>query len=285
MKSIILFLAVILTTVCSISAQNPDLLKWANKVEGSNIQNAKKAGTKNAKYKIALKDGIYQYKGEASYPNLSNQEIFYNALLFLANWDEGDERYIITEFGKELKKVDIPTARLIKVSPEESMANFETGVNFRPAGYIANYYNIFNITLSVHEKKISFVIHKIRRTSHRFGGKSYTTNFEDRYKKIDNLSSDSETELSSFNVALTEFIDKFKGFIAKNTNEYPIIHWDNIRKHTICEGMSTTECILSWGLPREKNSSWAGDVSIVQYVYSGTYVHFTNGKISSIINL
>lgn len=286
MKRIIIGIALATAMLCGASAQNSDLLKWANKVEGSNVKTSSKNFIKDLRYDVELKDGLFLCEGTLSFSDLSEMSIFRNALSFLSEWDAGNVRYILTDYGKELKTVDIPTSRLNKISPAERKLDFETGVVWRPAGFVANYYFIFNITLSVEGNSLSFLVHNIRRTSYQFGRKSIAKSFEQRYKKLDRLSFEKEQELSDFNKGISELINKMEAYISKNTVKEGVTHWENIKKQTICEGMTVAECIMSWGLPLERNTSWSSGIQMEQFIYTGeTYVHFTDGRITSIINL
>lgn len=280
-----IFFFIVMAITCKLFAQNETLREWANKSEDSVTQSSYDTLLNIKSYSVSLKDGLFLCDGELSISNLNEEKLFFNTLSYLANWNDSNERYLITAQGEKLYDVQVGTAGLLKVDPVAKMLNFETGIQYRPSGNISNYDYIFKIAISIQGNNLVFSVHNIRRVIPKLFGKSYAKDFEARYQDPDNLSEQKKDELSDFNKEISIFINKMEKSISANKQIIPITHWDNIREKTICEGMSKTECLLSWGHPRKINTATGHEIATEQWTYFETYVHFTNGKISSIINL
>lgn len=282
MKKHIFLLLLLLGISSDIISQNT-LMDFANEEPEQKVVKRDTIPLPNNNYEISLMDETMQIQSEIVLEGLGNKRIFDSALGFLAKWDAGKVRGVYTAYGIQWGECSIPTEGLLKVDENKFMFSFQTGVKFRPVGTTANYYYIFDIVVGVKDNRMSFLIYNCKRTYSQFGSDGYTKSFEELYGSS-KLSGKKKRELAEFNSLISDFINKLHHRVLEDDKPYPINHWNEIRNHSIKVGMNVIECLLSWGQPREKNNSIFEHSYTDQWIYANDYVHFENGKITSIMD-
>lgn len=265
MKKITITMALLFAVTIFVSAQNSDLERWVNKTNNQNSSESKKVSKNDTKYRLISKNGKYvcETKLVARYHDA--------AMLFPLAMEWFIKKGV---YGKK---------GILNFDENKRMFKTDNGFKKHP-GLNPEYYFRCNIACSIKDDTLSIMIYNCQYSLLKFAAKTKYIPFEERYD-LNKTSGNKKEELQEFYQELTNYIDNLHAYIKKNRLLKPVTHWDEIKRGTVIIGMTDTECILSWGMPIDRNSTRYDKHIAEQWVYDNDqYLYLDDFIVKSIQN-
>ena len=256
MKKLMLLLAMTFAVITFVSAQNSALEKWIKQSEST-----------TSDCKMSYQGEKIVINGEILTQNKSAKQSFANSLMFFAlnipsknifkKIDENQQTFLI--------RTNIPSKS--KFAKDGSRYEFSISVMATDRAIVYKIYNIRYI------KQTGLLLNKIKEKD-----------FEEIFSSNKSIQTSNSIIKEEFNNGINRLLNDM---YQKCPNEsHPIItHWEQIKSETVKKGMTSDECILSWGKPTDKNrtiGSWGVDE---QWIYpNDNYLYFENGILTTIQN-
>lgn len=250
-----LLIAMAFAVPTAISAQNAELEKWI------------KQSSKADNCRLSYQEGSIVINGEIPMNGKTARQSFTNSLMFFATNISSKDIFKKIDENKLIFLIGTNVPSKSKFSKDGSRYEFSLSVMSTDKSIIYKVYNIRYV------KQTGMLLSKIKE------------------KAFEDIFSDNNDIQSSKSIIKEEFSNGINYIINKMSDEcpnksYPIIsHWEQIKTGKVKAGMTSEECILSWGKPKDKNTTTGTWGVSEQWIYSNDdYLYLENGILTTIQN-
>lgn len=240
---------------CSGFAYSQGLKKWTQKQEDAKTEEVQTPQTDGRLYPHSVADNKVVVTGFESFPGVSDETLFVNALLWAI--DQG------SKLKDDFERVDYSEMRFVckrkipSALSQQFPASYLCHASFQVSGDMLS----FLVSDIIYES--TGVLNTVKKIPFE------TLNPEKKPKHGEYLKEFTETHSAQLN-ALLEFV--------RSNSLPPITHWDEITQGKVTKGMNKVECTLAYGKPVNVKVSGSKE----QWMYSSsTYLFFENGVLTS----
>ncbi|WP_291528600.1 hypothetical protein [Bacteroides sp. UBA939] len=256
MKTKISLVLMALFTCTNMIAQSADIEKYMKGTDVASIDN-----------QLIYHDGKIGVSGSILTQGKSAQQSFISSIMFFAE--------------------NIPSRNVIKKIDEQGnffviVMNIISESNFSKNG---GRYN-FRIGIMTTDNSIVYKVDEIKYVKQ--SGLLLSNTKEETFEKIfpneKSLQTKNTLVKQEFTKGINDLIMKLSNHCINNS--YPIInHWAEIKSEKVKIGMTTEECILSWGKPEKVNTTTTSSNVHEQWIYpNDSYLYFEDGILTTIQN-